>query len=853
MEALLKYKESLENDGYIGISVDAYTYYSGTPTQNTPVVIYVINTNTKRVGRGSDRDIISELVNEKGFIVIVLDYKGNPKSCCPGLDWSIQGIRSKIDNEGLFLNGTEHKKKYTYVLPAGYSITLDEYYWSIDRPGSDGAIDKIVEIWNNDFCGVKGHKTVTYPDGTEKLVRDIEAKSIFDCVKKDGSPIELDLKMDIMYPVDPEERVPVMVYYSSSEIRVGSWTAEDRPHMTGYLFSGYGGAIFDYGYTPMARVDHYGYFDGNGTFQGSVSGDNYTYSADVFSGIKNITAAIRKLRYLADTQGDKYHFDVDRFGAFGNSKGGLCTRLGHPHPETLADQRWFPHHHGETRFDNGDTKDVTIITEHGTEYTLHGGEPQPWLKYSDGREIPSNVQFVYANCGGGLENIKEGHAPTFASGSMKDNSYGAFFTGVVNHCRTYDVPLMYLSMSELAHSLVSGRDRDYGIDGYQALFHMSDYYLKNDGAVCEYIDFKEERLPQITVRLSGSVSPLEIEKTEIRYSNSNEEVEGSWRSEYGRTSWIFTPNSLKPNSEITVYLPDTIVCENGSPVKGEKSAVFKTADKNILPVAVKKVKGGAYVLYDTCVSQISFSVDNDASNRLLIYALTHINEEDISLSDIGEKLCEQAIVGEGRYKINAEGRGFFIKEKKEAGIRTLACYDFEDGVMPENMSVKPLACSDISDSISRNGKENKSLEIKYFREFDRFMPYHSFHFNHNSIGSVFIKDTPLTEEDMGRRFNVSFSVYDTDSRLFRAYVCPWMNSNYDIIDFNAKLIAQDTVAGQWCDHVLNWRVDDKNYIISDQRELEFICETRTEEQNKPIYMDNIKIEEIVTGVDISFR
>lgn len=106
---------------------------------------------------------------------------------------------------------------------------------------------------------------------------------------------------------------------------------------------------------------------------------------------------------------------------------------------------------------------------------------------------PSNVQFVYANCGGGYDDITYGHAPTFASGSMMDGSYQGFYPGVVNACRTYDIPCVYLSMPELGHALVYGTDKDYGLDGYKALFDMAHYYLKGDGRFCSISILKAER------------------------------------------------------------------------------------------------------------------------------------------------------------------------------------------------------------------------------------------------------------------------------------------------------------------------------------------------------------------------
>ena len=103
MESFLRYSKSLATDGYIGIPVDIYTYHKEQTTSDMPIVIYVINTNTERVGTDSDYKIVNELVNDKNCIVVVIDYKNNPLSVCPDLDWSVQSIRTKA-NSGTYFN-----------------------------------------------------------------------------------------------------------------------------------------------------------------------------------------------------------------------------------------------------------------------------------------------------------------------------------------------------------------------------------------------------------------------------------------------------------------------------------------------------------------------------------------------------------------------------------------------------------------------------------------------------------------------------------------------------------------------------------------------------------------------------
>ncbi len=841
MTEFLKYSETLENDGYIGIPLDIRTYYIGTPTEKTPVLLYVVNTNTKRIGTDSDEEIISRLINEKGFTVVVLDYKNNEKAVCPGLDWSIQQIRCAIDKDGKYLNGAAYKKRYSYVLPAGYDITLDEYYWSFDKHGSDGSIDKIVEIWNNDFRGVKGERTVKYPDGTETKVKDIVASSIFDCVRDDGRQLDLDLRMDIFYPTNPEHKVPVMALYSSSEIRIDAWMIPARPHLTGFLFAGYAGVVFDYGYTPMARTDHYGYFDGNGAgCRGYITGDNYTYSLDVFSGIKSTTAAIRKLRWLADMENTKYKFDVDRFGVYGNSKGGLCTRLGIPDATNVQEQRWFPGHHGETRYENGDTETVEVVTEHGVKYTVHGGEPQPWLTYRNGKSIPSNVQFVYSNCGGGYEDIIEGHAPTYASGSMKDNSYRAFFTGVVNHCRIHDVPMLNFSLSELAHGLAYGNDKDYGVDSYQALFDMAHYYLNGEGAVCEYIAFSNERVPSFTFRFSGAISESEIKKATVTEKSSGKVLDGRWSSGCGKLLWVFEPCGLEAGKEYICRLPDSVICENGTKIKAEKLAEFKMADadERLVSASVNGSTASAVVDINAADGKkaiLSFNVKNDASNRAEVYA-------------DGKKIDEIALVGKGRYEIDVTALAgtkteFTIAPKFVSDTKSVLNIDFSEKI-PDVLNISELASAEVTNELGE-----PALKINYFSEFEKFMPYHRYHYNYNQIGSFYIKPDAMTEADFGRRFKLEYKLYDTDTRTHRADVTPWSSENYDLLDWNAKMLTVKTQKDKWKPCSIDWKVDKKAYIEGDQRLVKLICETRTAEQKLPIYISNISVKEILTEVE----
>ena len=327
------------------------------------VILYVMNTNTERIGKSGDADIVSSML-ERGFYVIVADYAENPV-ISPDLDWSIQSIRTKILKGTIATPGrgtdTSLDVALNYVVPAGYNITYGIPYFAYDLDGAAGTLERIVEIWNNDFKSVKRDSIVYWYDdaaGEHKAtdpydpenpkhyragevdvaagrlgkdygiwfssaegkdgitnaalaaldpeeakayrytyIGNTKARDIYDCTKADGSFIDLVLRMDIIYPTGNVTETPVMVAFSSGYTRASALTSEMRPQLTGFLFSGYTGVVSDYGLVPMSRNDHYGYFCGNSQ-QYSVSGDNYTYSLAVYNGLRSDTALLRTLRKL---------------------------------------------------------------------------------------------------------------------------------------------------------------------------------------------------------------------------------------------------------------------------------------------------------------------------------------------------------------------------------------------------------------------------------------------------------------------------------------------------------------------------------------------------------------------------
>lgn len=581
------------------------------------VLLYVARTAIERIGRRSDEELLSSML-ERGYTVVVLDYLGNPRALCPMLERSVQSLRGRLE-VGEFLSTEAFPRGAcfdTLVVPAGCDVLTDSVFWSFDRHGTVGSLERIAEVWNNDFRGVKGERLVYWLDadgrrkpsavafdGSEPLwcdadgapndlgaylrIKHTHARDVRDCVLPNGDPISLDLAMHIVYPADPDAPVPTMCLANSSPHLTQCAAVSDRPHLVGFALRGYATVLFDYGYVPMARADHYGYFDGDRA-PGHVTGDNTTYSLQFYNDKLIQSAAIRYVRHLACAS-PHLPLDVDRIGVFGNSKGGWTAFLGETHPERIPQIRCFFGHHGETRFEVGDT-----VPRPG----LRAGERQPWQD-ADGRALSSQASFVYASCGGTYENITEGHAPTFISCNQKD-TWGSYYTSssrLVAICRGADVRALWVDVP-IGHTLVQGIDTLYGRDAYDDFFAFADYYLKDAP-----ISLLSRR--GLTFRFSGDVLECEIRK--IRLSRlDGSPISYGCRRFFGGVEWELFPRE-RDSEQISVEIPETLCGSNGRKLGRTVSEIVSRSELGEEPPTLERA------LCERRLSMASLSVGSRAT------------------------------------------------------------------------------------------------------------------------------------------------------------------------------------------------------------------------------------------------
>ena len=156
---------ALADDGYLGIPVD-FTFYHddsfevNTGYNGTALIMYVVNTRTERAGTDTDVKIIKSML-ARGYVVAVADYHNHNKTTSPDIEWSTQLVNQSLA-AGKFFESEPYKSglKEKFIVPAGHNIEIGRVFWEFDKHSTDGTLEKIVDIWNVDFRGMKGDKAI---------------------------------------------------------------------------------------------------------------------------------------------------------------------------------------------------------------------------------------------------------------------------------------------------------------------------------------------------------------------------------------------------------------------------------------------------------------------------------------------------------------------------------------------------------------------------------------------------------------------------------------------------------------------------------------------------------------------
>ncbi|MBQ9785750.1 MAG: hypothetical protein IJW29_09630 [Clostridia bacterium] len=911
--------QSFADDGYIGIPYEVTVYYdyathgkatAGFMTEGaTPVILYVVNTRAERIGTDSDVSIIKSML-DRGYIVVVADYLNNAAAISPALEWSTQLLRAKAVAGNYFTDSTVFESG-TYVdtltVPAGYDVRLNDVYFELDKHGVDGTLEEIVTIWNNDFRGVKRDTVIkwVHEDGSRKATQNgfdgstpvwyadaagqtvdaengqytkvnyTKAEVITDCVKPDGTPIDLNLYSHLVYPTNPKEEVPLMVLYCSSGSLGECINKANRPHFAGFLFNGYAGMIAEYAYVPMERSDSYGYWAGDST--GAVTGVNMTYATYTYNATQSASAALRFARYLALSESDTYRIDVDRVGAYGISKTAWYTQLGAPilrndlivKADGKTDAEIAQHVNdkvnsfvqmllpdqcsGRTRYDNGDTE---AYTADGV--TIDGGEIQPWAAY-DGNEISSGVQANYSSCGGFMDYFCEGYAPQFFTANLSDTSYTEYGQQniMINVSRTMNIAALWFEV-DIAHDLAQGIDHNYGVDVYGAFMRFMNYYLKNTPVSVAYTNPMNGAVISttdgITVKFVGEVSATEIEKVKITDA-SGVALTGKWTSAYGNTEWTFTADNMKGATAYTLTVPATLVGSNGVAMGTAYTTSFYTraeGDVTSLGNAATLSTSGTTVnltVPEKSASGFSIRVNvtNDAANTLYAYNAA-----------TGELMGSARISGAGYHDIDvtdylatfAAGTEIAVQLVTETASGSVA--HFEQTFDTDNGGMG-FVNSDITTGQEIDG----ALALKVVRTPRVFAGDYVTYMNMEnaytfSTNKLIKGGSAVTKEDLGRTFLITVRVYDTVSRPVRFYMNSTTARAEKQLDFDRCYYTGMTQANEWVEFKIPYTVYEMKYGTKSQVKTFYAQFTPLGGNDaNPIYLDNFKVEEVFTDISVS--
>jgi len=844
-----------------------------TPPKDTPVIFYVINHAMERIGTEDDISIVSDLLDE-GYIVFTLDYKNNPKAVSPEIDWSLLGARTQIMNKITdYFPGITYsysKVNFSYVVPAGCRIARNVWYFNLMEHGSVLTEQKIVDSWN----GTGSNAFKKYAKKIPAVEKNnytagvwYEATCLEDCVKPDGSPIDLDLRMDIIYPSKPKEAPPVFALASSSEARNGSTTHSSRPQFIGFLMRGYAAACYDHEYVPMARTDHYGYYDPYGTAN--------------INGVKTHTAAIRCIRQYADDFG----YDPSRIGVWGHSKSSYSALLGREHPELLEER---------------------IPSE--------AAGVQPNLTYDhNGEPIPSNVQCVYSSMGDGTKLhktlVNETTVPSIPACGQKDefNAY-SYYNAMIDTYRNHDVVTLDMDMPDLGHEYPYGIDPILKYDRYVATLDFFDYHLKgNIGAKAVYAYPKDENqeildTDSVYVKFNASVAREEIlNNVKVLDAATGEALTGTWTSELGNTTWTFTTDQFKNAHVYNLVVPTTIKADNGLnlsegwftkfKVKGgeklypskdayiDSASLVNTGSEDAIELSTGTKKG--YLEFDISsiesgiTSKLTFNVENDAKQMIYVYGLND-NAENWEESTItwenapanvdGKFFDEEkatlvgkvSVVGKGLYSIDATDyidsltgstARFVLAANSVPGGETLNLqFDTATSAGRNTASSAPNECHSstyvfrvggapvgvsLSTEYDVNGN-GKSLFFDRKNSYDRIRFYNAF------------STSALSKDDIGRAFDISAWIYPVSNMNIEIGVmnCTGSYSGVFYNEFNTFAVTPN----QWNEVTFSCVIDET--MANEQVGM---LGLQTSGSADDFYIDNVVIKEVATDVTITSK
>ena len=605
------YTEYKSTDSVIGIPVGICAYAkesaANSSAADTQIIFYVINYNDlgENLSNEDYIPIIYDLLDQ-GHIVITLDYFGNEKACAPLLTESIKKIRVDTNNsQKPELNDVGIKamlkdkdgNAYSYntnlkrVMMDGYRFAPKIFFYDLTGNAPKGVKESTVSSgWNSSgFEKVYNEvrKAQITANGSTNMPEYKKMTSYEELYKPDMTPIDSRMWLDIFYPSRPTDEASVLCWASSSQT-VSSNHSDNavRPHDIECMVRGYAFAIYEHCYYPMARDDHYGYFD--------------PYGIQHEVGIHTHAAAIRCVRYHSYL----YEYGTDNYGGFGHSKSALIGSLANPHPEMLPEASSFASH----------------------KYKYYRNEEygdQPYLAYKDSVEtIPSNLQFCYSSMGLGVERHAVNHnastAPMFtASGISDEFKQWEFWAEQLNTFNQSGSNYMGLSFLNKGHEYVYGTNALYGFDELVLAFDYIDYFLKDD-IVPRVGYFTTAGLAEVTtnsgvtVQFTGSITEASIYNgVTLTDTTDGKDIAFKATATGNGSKWTFyAADGFIPGHSYLLNIGETVSGSNGMAIKSAESATFTCTNVPKVVACSADLFNNSISYYSSVAFQFSAPIDS---------------------------------------------------------------------------------------------------------------------------------------------------------------------------------------------------------------------------------------------------
>jgi hypothetical protein len=536
-------------------------YYKETSTGglDKPVIVYVMNHGYPRIGQEADASILADMIDED-YIVITVDFNNNTNAVSPYFDKDLHDIYKAvygIEFTSLLqdINLIPSNKYACYFIPAGNRIIRNQVYFELDKHGSYGTKEQVMSTYNSYVVPTFGVDPVTDPD---------------DMITPAGSPLDYKLRMDVIYPSQPTEDLPLMFWNGTTADRKQvSTPSKYRIHFGGLAMRGYAVAVIDHCWNPLARRDAYGYFS--------------SYTLEDWNGLKSATAAMRFIHMNANAWG----IDATRIGGVGHSKGTYTlTRLSDPNHESPDAGEYFTF--------SGFPEDTP--------------EPQPWQGYSS--QITCSAQ----SAGNGTRRtslVTSENVPTLvACGKYDEYNQWVVFPKLVGTYEGLDLNHQAFWMVDRSHELPYGYNTERDCDMYTMWHAFFDAYLK-PGTAPEvmYINPRNSKtavgvltgysssipesslLPDdaydyvsptdpITVSFAPAMDPSTIvagSGIEVVKVSDDSPVAGSWTGIQKDSTFIFTPaGHFEENTAYRITVTTNVKSDVGVNLEEAKVSGFTT-------------------------------------------------------------------------------------------------------------------------------------------------------------------------------------------------------------------------------------------------------------------------------------